>query len=192
MWPWEHVAAGYLAYSVFARVAYGRTPRGDAALAVVFAALLPDLIDKPLAWGVDLLPSGRSLAHSLLFAGPTIVLAGLAAGRRVAFAFALTYLGHLGADVVYPMALGQPPVYHFLLWPLLELPPTETPGLLFRTRRLFVDFLGFLETPRGRLYLLFEGALLGAAAVLWGVDGRPGLGTLTTWLSSSQEEPRGT
>lgn len=192
MWPWEHVAAGYLAYSLFARVVYGRAPRGDAAIAVVFAALLPDLIDKPLAWGADLLPSGRSLAHSLLFAGPTIVLAALVVGRRVAIAFALTYLGHLGADVVYPMALGQPPVHQFLLWPILELPPTETPGLFFRTRHLFVDFVGFLETPRGRMYLLFEGALLGAAVVLWVVDGRPGLGTAANWLSSSQEEPRGT
>lgn len=192
MWPWEHVAAGYIAYSVFARVAYGRAPRGDAALAVVAAALLPDLIDKPLSWGAHLLPSGRSLAHSLFFAGPAIVLAGLVVGRRVAIAFALTYLGHLGADVVYPMALGQPPVYHFLLWPLLELPQTETPGLLFRTRHLFGDFLEFLETPRGRMYLLFEGTLLGSAAALWVIDGRPGIGTVATWLSSSQEEPRGT
>jgi hypothetical protein len=191
MWPWEHVAAGYLAYSLFARVAYGRAPLGDATLAVVAAALLPDLIDKPLAWGAHLLPSGRSLAHSLFFAGPAIVATGLLVGRRVAIAFALTYLGHLGADAVYPMALGQPPVYHFLLWPLLELPPTETPGLLFRTRHLFGDFLEFLETPRGRLYLLVEGTLLGSAAALWVLDGRPGVGTVAGWLSS-REEPRGT
>lgn len=192
MWPWEHVAAGYLAYSAFARIVYRRPPRGDAAVAVVFAALAPDLIDKPLAWGLNVLPSGRSLAHSLLFAGPAIVLSALLTGRRVAFAFGAGYLVHLGADVVYPMALGQSPAYRFLLWPLLDLPPTETPGLLFRTQHLLVGFLSFLETTRGRAYVLFEGLLLGTALALWLFDGRPGPGTVWTWIRPGREEVQGT
>lgn len=192
MWPWEHVAVAYLAYSAFARVVFRRSPRGDAALAVVIAALVPDLIDKPLAWGAHVLPSGRSLAHSLLFAGPAIALSLLVTGRRVAIAFALSYLVHLGTDVVYPVALGMPPATHFLLWPILEQPTTDTPGLFFRTRYLFVSFVDFLGTARGRAYVLFEGALLGTALFVWILDGRPGPGTLRAWILPRAEEPRGT
>ena len=192
MWPWEHVAVAYLAYSLVVRIASGRAPHGDAALAVVAAALLPDLIDKPLAWGAHVLPSGRSLAHSLLFAAPAISLSRLVAGRRIAAAFALGYCSHLATDVVYPVVLEQPPAIEFLLWPLLEQPPDDTPGLLFRTQHLFVEFLGFLQTTRGRLYLLFEIALLATALVLWLLDGRPGPGTIRSWVGPGQEDPRGT
>ncbi|AGN02201.1 membrane-bound metal-dependent hydrolase [Salinarchaeum sp. Harcht-Bsk1] len=192
MWPWEHVAAAYLGYSLFARIVYRRAPRGDAVLAVTIAALLPDLIDKPLAWGLHLLPSGRSLAHSLLFAVPAMALSALLTGRRVALAFALGYCSHLAGDVVYPMALEQPAAYRFLLWPLVEQPTTDTPGLLFRVQHLFVEFLGFLQTTRGRLYVVFEGALLGTAVLLWLLDGRPGPGTIWSWMRPGREKPRGT
>ena len=74
MWPWEHLAVGYIAFSVMQRVG-GR--QGVPALAVVALALgtqLPDLIDKLLGWGIGILPGGRSLGHSLLFALPVVVL----------------------------------------------------------------------------------------------------------------------
>lgn len=190
MWPWEHVAVAYLAYSLFARVVYRRPPRGDAALVVAFVALAPDLVDKPLAWGADVLPSGRSLAHSLVVALPAIGLSARLAGRRLGIAVAVGYLSHLGTDVVYPVALGQPPAVHFLLWPIVEQPSTDTPGLLFRARHLFASYLDFLATTRGRLYVVFEGVLLGAAFVLWLVDGRPGPGTIRAWLSPAREEPQ--
>mgnify|MGYP000568357160 CR=1 FL=1 len=192
MWPWEHVAVAYLGYSLFTRVAYRRSPRGDAVLAVAVAALLPDLVDKPLAWGLHVLPSGRSLAHSLLFAASAVSLSAFVTGRRVAIAFALGYSFHLGGDVVYPMALEQPPAYRFLLWPLVDQPATETPGLLFRAQHLLVEFLAFLQTTRGRIYVFFEGALLGSAVLLWILDGRPGPRTVRSWVDSGREGPRGT
>lgn len=191
MLPWEHVAAAYLAYSLFARLVYRRAPHGDAVVAIVVAALLPDLIDKPLAWGAGVLPSGKSLAHSLLFAGPAIVLASLVTGRRIALAFALSYLLHLGGDVLFPVALGLPPAYRFLLYPLVELPAAETPGLFARTNEVLVVFLEFLRTARGRVYVLFEGALLGTTLVLWLLDGRPGPGTIRTWFLPDREDPSG-
>jgi hypothetical protein len=41
------------------------TAGGLAAALVAVAALLPDLVDKPLSWWLDVLPAGTSLAHSL-------------------------------------------------------------------------------------------------------------------------------
>lgn len=190
MLPWEHVAVGYLGYSLFARLVYRQPPRGDAVLAVVFAALLPDLIDKPLAWGAGALPSGKSLAHSLLFAGPAIALASITAGRRLAVAFALSYLLHLGGDVLFPVALGHAPAARFLLYPLIDLPVAETPGLFARTNEVLHTFYEFLRTPRGRIYVLFEGALLGTTFVLWLFDGRPGPATIRSWVHLEREDVR--
>lgn len=190
MLPWEHVAVGYLAYSLFARLAYRRAPRGDAVLAVAFAALLPDLIDKPLAWGAGALPSGKSLAHSLVFAGPATGLAVLATGRRIAIAFALSYALHLAGDVFFPVALGYPPAYRFLFYPLVDLPVADTPGLFARTNEVLLTFLEFLRTTRGRIYVVFEGLLLGTTLLLWLLDGRPGPATLRSLFLSDREDPR--
>lgn len=191
MLPWEHVAGAYVAYSLFSRLAYGRPPRDDAVLVVVVAALLPDLIDKPLAWGLHVLPSGKSLAHSLLFAGSAIALSVLVTGRRLGVAFALTYLGHLGGDVVFPMVYGHSPHYRFLLYPLVDLPVTDAPGLLFHTRHVLYVFFEFLQTTRGRAYVVFEGLLLGTAVVLWLIDRRPGPAAIRTWFVSAGEERSG-
>lgn len=190
MLPWEHVAVAYVVYSLFARIVYRRAPRGDAAVAIVLVALLPDLIDKPLAWGLGVLPSGRSLAHSLFFVVPTVAVAAATFGRRLGIAVALCYLCHLGADVVYPMALGLPPAYRFLLWPAIEQPATGAPGLFLHTRHVLMGFLAFLETTRGQIYVLFEVGLLGTAFVLWLVDGRPGPAAIRAWLLPARE-PQG-
>ena len=65
MWPWGHLAVGYLVYSGLSRWRFGRLPGSVATLAVALGTQLPDLVDKPLAWTVNVLASGRSLAHSL-------------------------------------------------------------------------------------------------------------------------------
>lgn len=191
MLPWEHVAASYLAYSLFSRVVYRRPPRGDAVVVVLVAAGLPDLIDKPLAWGFNVIPSGQSLAHSLLFAGPAILLARLATGRRLAIAFGLSYLVHVGGDVVFPVALGQSPRFRFLLWPLIDMPSTTDPGFFVRLREVLGVFFEFLATTRGQVYLLFEGVLLGSAFVLWLLDGHPGPSTVLDWFRPEREGPHG-
>jgi hypothetical protein len=66
MWPWGHLALGYLLYSPFARARFGRPPTDRATLLLAFGTQLPDLVDKPLAWRLDVLPAGRTLGHSLL------------------------------------------------------------------------------------------------------------------------------
>lgn len=179
MWPWEHAAVGYVVYSVLARL--GHDPPDDAAaVAVVLGTQFPDLVDKPLAWWLDALPAGRSLAHSLLFALPAVllvlVLAGLVRRTDVGAAFGIGYLSHLPGDVIYPLAYGDGLATDFLLYPLTEVDPSSTTSLFEKAGELFVQFLAFLATPRGQLYLLAEVALVTVAFALWWSDGFPGLG----------------
>ncbi|WP_340101288.1 metal-dependent hydrolase [Salinibaculum salinum] len=179
MWPWEHLAIGYLVYSLFVRYVAGHTPQALAVAALVVGTQFPDLIDKPLGWGTSLLPSGTSFAHSLFVAVPLAALAVTATAAvdraDIGVAFAIGYLLHLPADAVYPLLIGRHLNWTFLFWPLLPAPATTIPIVPF-VRELAGQFLAFLSTPRGRLYLLLELGLLGGAILRWYVDGTPGLG----------------
>ncbi|MEF8785612.1 MAG: metal-dependent hydrolase [Haloarculaceae archaeon] len=180
MWPWEHLAIGYLAYSLFVRSVAGHTPQALAVAALVIGTQFPDLIDKPLGWETTLLPSsGISLAHSLFVAVPLAALAVAATSvfdrADVGVAFAVGYLLHLPADVVYPLLIGRHLKWTFLFWPLLPAPAAPTVSIVPFVQELAGQFLTFLSTPRGRLYLLLELGLLGGAMLRWYVDGTPGL-----------------
>lgn len=179
MWPWEHLAVGYLAYSALVHLLARRRPAGDAVVALAVATQFPDLIDKPLAWSLDVLPSGASLAHSLAFALPVtlvaVALAARAGRRRVGAAFAVGYLLHLPADVLYPVLLGDGPKTAFLLWPFVPAPPSDVAGFLPHFEELVATFVAHLATPRGTVYLAGELALVGAALALYAYDGAPGL-----------------
>jgi len=180
MWPWEHAAVGYIVYSLLSR-STTRTPPGDAtALAVVFGTQFPDLVDKPLAWWLAVLPAGRSLAHSALVAFPLVTAALLFAavlGRtELGVAFGIGYLTHLPADVLYPALVGEGPDFAFLLYPLVEREPYDGPPLVERVTELVGEFGAFLGTPRGAVYLLCELLLVGVAVALGTLDGMPVLG----------------
>ncbi len=73
----------------------GTSPGEGPALAAVFGAALPDLIDKPI-WFVGVVDVGRTIGHSLLFAVPLVVLAWAVARSRgrelLGVAFAIGYL----------------------------------------------------------------------------------------------------
>lgn len=182
MWPWEHLAVGFLGYVVVRRT-WGGSLRGGPVVALAVATQLPDLVDKPLAWSLGVLPSGTSLAHSLFVAVPASIVAVAASrrARRPAYgaALAVGWLSHLAGDALYPVLLGGPPAVGALLWPVVPAPPgAGGGGLLAQARRLFALFVAFLGTPRGRLYLLGEAALLGLAGLVWLVEGAPGVGLL--------------
>lgn len=183
MWPWEHLAFGYLLYSGWIHLRFRRSPDDEAVLVLAAATQLPDLIDKPLAWTFHLLPNGLSLAHSLLFAVPFLgivtVLAGRDGGSTWATATAIGYLSHLAGDVLYGLATEGSIHAGFLLWPLVERPTRTPPGMISRVQDLFSSFLTFLQTPAGGWYLV--GTVGGFAVVLalWTYDGRPGLGHVT-------------
>jgi len=61
MWPWEHLAFAYVLVSGYYRLAWRSRPTDAAAIVIAVGAVLPDLIDKPLAWGSACFPrAGRS------------------------------------------------------------------------------------------------------------------------------------
>lgn len=179
MWPWEHLAVGYIAYSLLVRLAVRRPPRAGGALAVAVGSQLPDAVDKPLAWSLELLPSGASLAHSIFVAVPGSVLAiALAARYRrtpVGIAFAVGWLTHLVADVAYPAALGRSVRPGYVLWPLAPAPSSPLAGLIENVSLYGERYVAYLFSPEGAAYLLFELALLVGAVALWIADGAPGL-----------------
>lgn len=182
MWPWEHVAVGYLLYSLWLR-ALGREPPAERDTAVLVAAtLLPDLVDKPLAWGAGLFPSGFAVAHSAFVAVP-LGLAALALGRqydrrRVGVAFLVGYWSHLLGDVLNPIRAGGRPVVVRVLWPVVETAPYDTDYGLGRGLVYLREF--FATVPRADpLDILLLYVLVPAATIaLWALDGAPG----TAWL----------
>lgn len=178
MWPWGHLALGYACYSGYTRIRHGRPPSTPAVWTLALATQLPDLVDKPLAWGLGVLPSGLSLGHSLLFAIP-LSLAALALARRRSgehgAAVVVGYLSHLAGDVAY-QSLGEGElVAGFLLWPLISRPERSFSGLLAETRRLFRSFVEAASSPGGAATVAPELGLLLAVLFLWGLDGFPGI-----------------
>ena len=168
VWPWGHLAVGYVLYSLFTRIRYGRPPDGLSALMLAFGTQFPDLIDKPLAWTFHILASGRSLAHSLFTTLVVIAVITWYARRRerldLAGAFAIGYLSHLVTD-----GFGS-----YLFWPLLP-GPSYTPdgGILAFFRQIEL-------TPSVVFQLILALVVFG----IWLWDGAPGIGVLRSWLPS--------
>jgi hypothetical protein len=178
MWPWGHLAAGYLVYSAYAHLRTGESPANLPALVAVFATQVPDLIDKPLAWSLAILPSGRSLGHSVVTVVPALVVVWLLAARRDArplgTALAIGVLSHLFTDALYPLLGLDVEFLTFLGWPLLPLPAYEVDSS-------FAAHFALVEvTPA----FVFELVLVVVASVVWHYDGRPGLATVRAWSDS--------
>lgn len=176
MWPWQHAAIGYIAYSLYCR-ARGRTPSDRAVLAVVLGSQFPDLIDKPLGWGLGVIAGGRGFAHSVLVAVPTcLVVVGISAHKRkLAYgtAFSVGYLLHLPADSLNThLYHGELPT-NFLLWPIRSNAGPSVGGL--DCTMTLTGLAECLLGPIGTLYLLGELSLLVTTLLLYRADGYPGL-----------------
>ncbi|MDG5776827.1 metal-dependent hydrolase [Haloarculaceae archaeon H-GB1-1] len=177
MWPWEHLAFGYVLYSLLARTHPDWRPTTLATGVLVVATQLPDLVDKPLGWVFDVFQSGNALGHSVLVAAPAsllVLVGGIVFGRRdVAVAFVVGYGSHLLGDVLYPLVTrGTVPLAKFL-WPVVVIESPTDVGVLPRVEVLFEHFLELLAGPNGWVYLLLELGLLAFAASLWALDGFP-------------------
>lgn len=176
MWPWEHLAVGYIAYSLANRAFGSRAPDRTEVFVLAVATQLPDLIDKPLGWGTDVLPSGVSLAHSYLFAVPLVIGAYLVARGvdrpRLGLAFATGYLLHTPGDILARYVLNGELIVGALVWPLLPAPSMQPTAVFGRTLDLWFSFLETMQTPAGQAYLLLELVLLGGTVIVWFADRR--------------------
>ena len=180
MWPWEHVAFGYVVYSLLVHLGYRDSPGESEAVTVAFASVLPDLIDKPLAWQFGIFESGYALGHSIFFAGPlslaAIVLARASGRTRVGLAFAVGYMLHLVGDVIpIYVARGTWSVNH-LLWPVVVVEnPRGHDGLLAGFVHNFEPYVAQLLAGEVTPYIALQVGLGLAAVGLWLFDGAPGV-----------------
>ncbi|WP_121820739.1 metal-dependent hydrolase [Halostella salina] len=172
MWPWGHLAVGYLLWSQLARDRRGQPPTGSEAILLAVGTQFPDLVDKPLAWTFGVLPNGRSLTHSALVAGVVVAVVVLVCNGRdrplLGAAFGVGYGVHLATDALPTVVAGHYADLAFLAWPLL--PPVE-----YETQQSFTaHFLGIEPTPLFLLQIL----LSAVALVAWVRDGLPGIAEL--------------
>ncbi|ELZ46319.1 membrane-bound metal-dependent hydrolase [Halorubrum coriense DSM 10284] len=178
MWPWSHLAVGYVAFSAFVRVALRRRPSHRAAVVLAVATQLPDLIDKPLAWQFGLLSNGIGVAHSLIVGVP-VALAVAVALRFKGFpelgaGVAIGYGSHVLGDILFAVLFSRPPVLPSFLWPVYTTPVSDAPGLGAKTVQLLLDSQALLGGEMGRTYFLLQALLLCGTVALWLRDGRPG------------------
>jgi hypothetical protein len=185
MWPPGHLALGYVAASLASRTTRGRSPDALHLPWIVLGSQFPDLIDKPLSWTFGILPGGRTLAHSA-FAAVAVAVVAVAVGRRLrshaGVAFAAAYASHLVGDAIRPALAGDVAGLRFLLWPVV--PYRGAPGEE-------VDLLARLASMSLSGGLTVELVLAGAVALLWLVDGAPGVGATLRALRGRSGPPPG-
>ena len=171
MLPWGHLAVGYLVYSLGYRLRTGVPPEGLAVISLAVGTQFPDLIDKPLAWTFRILPSGRSLGHSLLFAvalGAVVWELGRRYDHRpAAGAFLVGHLSHIVADVLPAVRATQWWQVGALLWPIV--PAYQYPRELDRGILAFLLGLDLAALP----LIGVVGSVF--ALGLWVFDGLPGV-----------------
>lgn len=171
MWPLGHLAVGYLCYTFLVRRRTGSPPGGLSVGVLAFGSQFPDLVDKSLAWGLTVLPAGRSFAHSLLVLVPICLLVAVLADRYdrrgLAIAFAVGALSHVLVDAT-PMLWSAQKTGSFLLWPLLSVEVLQGPPSI---RALFRSSLS-------QPWFYLEFVLAAIALVMWRRDGVPGIGVI--------------
>ena len=182
MFPWGHLAVGYLCYSILCHLA-GRRPGEYPTLALALGTQFPDLVDKPLSWIFDLLPAGV-FAHTIFVAvtvwAIVLVVAYRYARTGLGVAFVVGYASHLPADVLPSVVLGNGLSYWFLFWPLMARPgvdvsnpivgPGAGAGFLANADYYFVQYVHELLGPVLVAYV----GLFVVVFALWLYDGHPG------------------
>lgn len=178
MWPIGHASVAYLLYALSTRSRFDDSPGSGTAVIVAFASQFPDLIDKPLAWYLGVLPGGRTLTHSLFVLVPLSFAIYALARRRGAeeygIAFAVGVISHTLLDAL-PILWESTTPWEGLFWPLLS--PGGVSGEGAPT------VLGLLRDSLGQPYFLSEFVLLVVALFVWRADGYPGLSQVLGRLS---------
>ncbi|WP_049923559.1 metal-dependent hydrolase [Halopiger djelfimassiliensis] len=178
MWPWEHAVVGYLVYSLCCRLVYRESPTGLEALVVGIASVLPDVVDKPLAWEFGVFDGGYALAHSVFVAVPLTAAVGVVArsrGRpRAGIAFGIGYLLHPPADVLYNYVSEGQAYPELMLWPVATVDAAAaSPGFADEFARLFGRYQRQVLAGELSAYMRVQLALAVGTVLLWLVDGAP-------------------
>lgn len=168
MGPVAHAALAYLLWTGAVRLLRGRPPTDAESWVLLVASQFPDLVDKPLAWSLDVLPAGRSLGHSLVTATLIVVVLAyfLPEDRRsLVAAFGVGVVGHDLLDALAPLSRAEPEYLAYLLWPFLPQPPYETSRALLPT---------FIASVSGEVSGV-ELVVFAVVIAIWVADGVPGL-----------------
>ncbi|MFC6873710.1 metal-dependent hydrolase [Halobellus marinus] len=180
MWPWEHALFAYVFYSLYLRGRYRSRPDDWPVVALVFASMVPDLVDKPLAWQFGVFESGHAAAHSVFVAVPASILI-IAVGKRyqreqIGIAFAIGHLLHLVGDVL-PVSLSREMVYLApVLWPVAPNRVIIDRGSFTDgVRTLLSEYVAQLLTLDVTAVIALQIGSVIIGVVLWILDGRPGL-----------------
>lgn len=179
MWPWTHLAFGYLLYSGYSHL-WNRTSPGDRpVVALALATQVPDLIDKPLSWTFGLAPTGYSIGHSLFVFLPLCAGIGWLAIRsnrlQLGLAVAVGYGSHLIGDIIYAVLLEGAPISR-VLWPVVTPPARQHPvGFVTQVRRYLNELLVNLLAFEDLGLILMQITLFLFVFSLWLVDGVPGI-----------------
>lgn len=182
MWPLGHTAVAYLCYSVLVRARTTGPPDGLVVVVLLFGSQVPDLVDKPLSWYLGILPTGRTLAHSLLVVGPLVAAVYLLSAHysrsEYGTAFGVGAISHLLVDTLPALWGGADPAS--LLWPLVAVEPYDSGA---------PSILGLFVESVGNPYFLSEFVLAAVAFVVWRRDGYPGFGVIRRvgrrWIPAS-------
>lgn len=172
---------GYIGFSVLVRVGSTRPPTGGETAAVVFASLLPDLADKPLAWQFNLFASGHAVGHSIFVALPVVAAALVFAYRRdsprTGVAFGAGYLLHLPADVIPQSVRSGELLVERVLWPLEQSGSGYDSGFQAELTENLTAYFGWmidqLTSGDPEPYSLVLFGLIGGGLLLWVADGMP-------------------
>lgn len=161
MWPMGHVGVAYILYTISTRFRHDQTPSLGPTVILLFGSLFPDLVDKPLSWYLGVLPTGRTLAHSLLVLIPLCAVVYLVTRyydrSEYGVAFTIGALSHSLIDVL-PVFWDEEASANFLLWPYLSVPEYENGA---------PSVMELLSNSLSSLYFLSEFVFLAVALVLW-------------------------
>lgn len=178
MWPWEHAAIGYLLFSIGLRLLNRDAPTERETVGLVVMSVLPDLIDKPLSWGLELTPSGYGVLHSVFIAIPVAALILVIAVRtdrgRLGVAVAVGYWSHLVADVLTPVRSGDQPIIERVLWPVGDTSGYAVDYGLGRGLVYLGEFVEMLLAMSPLDIVLYYLLIPASTVGLWVIDGKPG------------------
>lgn len=189
MWPWGHLAFGYLLYAVYCAIMFRKAPREWPVVVLAVGTQFPDLVDKPLAYWFGVLPEGRTLTHSLVIFLPIgvaiVAIAWYYGQRESGTSFSIGWGSHIVGDSIGSLMQGSYSQLSFLLWPLRPAPDYEAPNFLFHARQLLAslrELNGDVVMSPGENLFIFQLWLAVGVFLLWLAQGMPPIRTVGHWV----------